>query len=322
MQRKIPEEYVGEDVDKLITIDVGSRGIVHDLYKAARGLIKKPLAMLAAQRILEKVKGGENVFIFTGFRIPPKYIQETDGPLGAASLARFFIKALKLKPTIFIERESANILLRVLNSVGLVVKGFREKAMILDYPMDFNEAVNAAESLLDNYEPSLVVAIEKAGSNVKGVYHNMRGLDISKYHIKVEPILELARKRNILTIGIGDGGNEVGMGNIVDVVRKRVPYGEVCRCPCKAGIAATSRVDALVVSSVSNWGGYGIEACLAYLTGKRKYMHKPLHEKAMLKAAIEAGAIDGVTGKPSLSVDGIGYSVHRSIVEVLNRLIA
>ena len=37
----------------------------------------------------------------------------------------------------------------------------------------------------------------------------------------------------------------------------------------------------------------------------------------MLRAAIEAGAIDGVTGKPVLSVDGIPVNVHRMIVELL-----
>mgnify|MGYP001090435971 CR=1 FL=1 len=31
-----------------------------------------------------------------------------------------------------------------------------------------------------------------------------------------------------LTIGIGDGGNEVGLGDIRDAVKKFVPYGREC----------------------------------------------------------------------------------------------
>jgi thiamine pyrophosphate-dependent acetolactate synthase large subunit-like protein len=74
-------------------------------------------------------------------------------------------------------------------------------------------------------------------------------------------------KEGVLTVGIGDGGNEIGMGNIYDTVRKVVPYGDQCKCPAKCGIADSTLVDVTVVATVSNWGAYGIEACLAALSG-------------------------------------------------------
>ena len=50
---------------------------------------------------------------------------------------------------------------------------------------------------------------------------------------------------------------------IKDAVRRYVPFGERCQCPCGGGIAPEQPVDALVVASVSNWGAYGIAAAVS-----------------------------------------------------------
>ena len=120
---------------------------------------------------------------------------------------------------------------------------------------------------------------------------------------------------------MGDGGNDVGMGNINEAVETFVPYARVCQCPCQGGIAAESKVDALVASAVSNWGGYGIEACLAYLTDKPEVLHSLQLEEAMLRSAVEAGAIDGVTSRAELSVDGASLSLHLSLMSMLRALV-
>ena len=46
----------------------------------------------AAEKIIRSVNPGENVLMVTGFRVPPNYIQETDGPLGTAVLYRALLK--------------------------------------------------------------------------------------------------------------------------------------------------------------------------------------------------------------------------------------
>jgi len=48
------------------------------------------------------------------------------------------------------------------------------------------------------------------------------------------------------------------------------------------------------VSAISNWGGYGIEACIAYVTGRHEALHKPQHEGIILESAVGAGAMDGI----------------------------
>ena len=53
-----------------------------------------------------------------------------------------------------------------------------------------------------------------------------------------------------MTIGIGDGGNEIGMGKVLEKVAANVQYG--------SEIACTVASDYLVTAGVSNWGGFAL----------------------------------------------------------------
>ncbi len=308
-------EYIGVGIDKLITLDLKSRGVIYKLYEEACKLLKAPLCLTAAQRILDTVKSKDNVLITTGFIVPPWQKQETDGPLGAIGLARALNMTFQATPILVTEKECVDILKEGLHAAGV------DAAKVLDFPLKLEDAQNKANKIVREYAPSLVIAIEKAGRNSKGEYHTMRGLNVTQQHVKIEPLIEEARRHNILTIGIGDGGNEVGMGNIKEAIQKFVPYGRVCQCPCGGGIAAESTVDVLVTAAVSNWGGYGIEASLAYLTKTPEVLHDVEIENAILKSTIEAGAVDGVTGKAEPMVDGIPLKYNNALVAMLEAFI-
>lgn len=321
-------EYIGEGIDRLVTLDVRARGVIYNLYDAARKLVDSPLTLTAARRIVETVKNGDTVIITTGFRVLPQKVQETDGPLGAAALAKSLIKAFDANPIVVIEEPSREIMASTLRALGINpvmneadFKKGENSVLILDFPFELENAIEAAKRIVEKYKPSLVFATEKAGRNVKGEYHTMRGVNISSFHAKIEPLIEEARSRGILTIGVGDGGNEVGMGNIREAIEKFVPYAKECQCPCKGGIAAESKVDLLVVASISNWGVYGIEACIAALTENMEALHTAEEEEKMLRNSIKAGAVDGVTSKPELSVDSAPLKVHTSIIRILEGLI-
>ena len=321
-------EYIGEGIDRLVTLDVRARGVIYNLYDAARKLVDSPLTLTAARRIVETVKDGDTVIITTGFRVLPQKVQETDGPLGAATLAKSLIKAFNANPIVVIEEPSREIMASTLRALGINpvmneadFKKGENSVLILDFPFELENAIEAAKRIVEKYKPSLVFATEKAGRNVKGEYHTMRGVNISSFHAKIEPLIEEARSRGILTIGVGDGGNEVGMGNIREAIEKFVPYAKECQCPCKGGIAAESKVDLLVVASISNWGVYGIEACIAALTENMEALHTAEEEEEMLRNSIKAGAVDGVTSKPELSVDSAPLKVHTSIIRILEGLI-
>jgi Domain of unknown function (DUF4392) len=51
-------------------------------------------------------------------------------------------------------------------------------------------------------------------------------------------------------ISIGDGGNEVGMGSVLEKVQKNINNGEK--------IAAITYCDHLLVTDTSNFGGYAL----------------------------------------------------------------
>ena len=324
-------EYIGEGIDRLITLDLRARGVIYRLYEAARKLINnRPLALTAAQRITNTVDVGDYVIITTGFILPPNYVQESDGPPGAIALARALNLAFKAKPILIIEEKSKEILLAALNAAGMrnvaieeLAKKYAEYAVaIMSFPFEFDKAEEKAEEILKKYNPSLIIAIEKPGKNSKGEYHTMKGLNISQFHMKIEPLIDKANRQGVLTIGIGDGGNEIGMGNIKDTVEKYVPYAKVCQCPCKGGIAAESKVGLLVTASVSNWGAYGIEACIEAITEKKGILHSPQLEEAVLKSLFEAGAVDGASCQKRPLVDGIPHQIHSSIINMLKILIS
>ena len=74
--------------------------------------------------------------------------------------------------------------------------------------------------------------------------------------------------------------------------------------------------DRLVVGGVSNWGAWGLAAAVGVLLGRRLL---PTVDEAFrtLAAAVDAGAVDGVTGKPEPTVDGLPWALHAEILENL-----
>jgi hypothetical protein len=322
---EIGENTVASAIDSVVTLDIGTRGVIRKLYRASAEKVENESVTLeAAQRLKETVADGDRVLIMTGFIVPPWNIQETDGPSGAASLARAIDIAMGGRPFLLIEKDSEKILSSTCRAIGLNVmqpsrlknEGLKHSAAIMDFTLDANAAPTAANLLLDELNPSAVISVEKSGRNCVGEYHNMKGFNVSAHHAKVEAIVSEARKRKILTIGVGDGGNEVGMGNIAQMVAESVPYAAQCQCPCGRGIAAESEVDLLVTAAISNWGAYGIAANLTRITGKPA-LHTPEMEASMLTSMAHEGAIDGIVGFPCLSVDGVPFEIHLAIIEIL-----
>ncbi len=64
-----------------------------------------------------------------------------------------------------------------------------------------------------------LVAIERTGRAADGHYYTMRGRDMSHITAPIDDIfLFAAQKGTTKTIGIGDGGNELGMGKVAEVL--------------------------------------------------------------------------------------------------------
>lgn len=95
-----------------------------------------------------------------------------------------------------------------------------------------------------------------------------------------------------------------------------------CNCGCGGGIAPATRTDVLITAAVSNWGAYGIAACLAILLNKPEVFHDALIEEALLQESARASFIDGATGyvMPP-AADGLSSPVHQAFVTLLREIV-
>jgi hypothetical protein len=161
------------------------------------------------------------------------------------------------------------------------------------------------------------VAIEKAGANRLGVYHMVGGENISEGASKGASLFMVAHRLGVLTIGIGDRGNELGMGPIAETVRALLPRGSACTCPCGGGVADETPADLAVPAVISNWGAYGVAACLAVLTDTPELIQSPDLEAALFDAARRAGGVDGMSGRATRSADGVPADVNVAVSRLL-----
>jgi hypothetical protein len=192
--------------------------------------------------------------------------------------------------------------------VEAVLKTLDEPAGVAVYPA----AAGGAARLLADEKPTHLVAIERPGRNRAGNYLNMRGDSVAAWNAPLDELFmrpsSQGKTMRPITVGIGDGGNEIGMGN----VRSRLARLDALR----ARIACVVPVDHLVVAGVSNWGSYGIVAALGRLAGL-DLLHTPEIERRLIGACVSAGACDGVTRRREPTVDSLGADIHAGVVDLL-----
>lgn len=219
----------------------------------------------------------EGVAIVTGFFIASAGAPETDGPSGSVVLGRA-LELLGRRVRLVTDSRSS----LVLSACSTALGGPPVAAMDRPHP----DALEGAD---------LLVFLERPGRAGDGRYYNMRGRDISASVVPLDDLAAHALERGLPVIGIGDGGNEAGMGALYEPLKRLIP--EYARC--------LSRVPATVClpADVSNWGGYALAALLSAASGRWVGL-SPGEEGRILRAAVGAGAVDGTTGRSALSVDG------------------
>ncbi|MCC5910967.1 MAG: DUF4392 domain-containing protein [Clostridiaceae bacterium] len=277
-------------IEEVITKDQGNRGL---------GAIAKNGNLYSA---VKELHTSSTVMIVTGFCIKDTMVGETDGPIGAVSLANALYKLGK--QVILVTDEYSHGLLKVSLEV------LKIKIMIEVVP--FEETDTFCLNLLDKYKPSHIIAIERPGRAEDGRCYSMRGEDISEVIPNTDILLEKAKEFNIVTIAIGDGGNEVGMGNIKSLLSKLIPMSDK--------ICAVTKTDYLIVAGVSNWGAHGVVAGLSLLDSHRLLYSEDM-ERNILAAIVKAGAVDGCSKKTEMTVDGLSLEININIVKNLHNII-
>ena len=271
-----PEKKIAE-IERLILHDPGGRNVA---------ALLRPGDLAGAAQSL---RTAERVAIVSGFFIAAAGAGETDGPPGALALG--------------------NALSR-LGAVVDYVTDARNRALF--------DALGAAPlheyrpGLLEALAPTHLVAVERAGRAADGRYYDMRGTDITAFIDPLDEWFLNAGERGVTTIGIGDGGNEVGMGRVQAEVKETVALG--------GRIGSVVPADFLVVAGVSNWGAYGLVGALSLLK-EEELLPTGDEARRHVLSVVEAGGVDGITRERAGTVDGVSLQDNLRLLERIREVI-
>lgn len=288
---------IRRDISRLVTFAEGN------IAQAARSIA------ISERRHIAITAG-----FFIRFAEPPS--PETDGLNGTAHLAAAFAEA-GYEVTVITDTPCAKamwaILTEVPHRIRLEVVGIDRQQVL-----ELRARLEALPS-----PPTHLIAIERVSLAADGKPHREHGWDMSDETAAIDLLFQDdGWTAPWTTIGIGDGGNEIGMGNLPQELVGDIPNGEL--------IAARTGADHLIVSSVSNWGAYALLTAVALLrpdiSPKLLKHFTPEMEHQFLKTAVELGqAIDDSRldrpGKPQMSVDRLPVEDHMALITELRALL-
>jgi hypothetical protein len=245
------------------------------------------------------------VHIVTGFIIPsvePSTF-ETDGPPGAVFLVRQLAES-GIPVVCSTDPGCATALRAGLDAAGIIP----------DRVLHVMGQPDPGYTLMKPEEARYVIAIERPGSAANGRLHTMRGRDITDLMQPTDHLFGVGHAgEQCVAIGIGDGGNEIGMGKIPhETIVKNIPNGALvhCRVP----------TDYLIVAGVSNWGAYALIAGIHVVcrTNPPAVGFDPDEERRILEVMVREGPlVDGVTGQQTATVDGLSWDEYvRPLVRI------
>lgn len=273
-------------VEMLVLADLGNRGFPRFYEK---GLYR---------RAAESLLSAQSVWLTSGFWILSAGAIETDGPPGTAILAGA-LEQLGIPVRILTDRHSVNV--------------FRDVCAQINFKGEITDIASLTANSLSSVDyPSHFVALERPGKSVDGDYYNFRGISISEFTDDADSLFEAAERAGSVTIGIGDGGNELGMGNYRERVEKELVYDR----PFAAAVGSSYPLCA----GVSNWGGYALAGILSVLSGKDLMPHSSIID-VLLDRCVKNGCVDGVSGKPESSVDGLRYNTDAVIFDMIRSVV-
>eukprot|EP00961_Rhodomonas_salina_P109637 1475626-Rhodomonas_salina.1 len=288
------------------------------------------------EEMVRSVREAQSVAILTGYPCclhdPPT---ETDGPLGAIAMARA-ISALGIRTVILTDEcNEAPVSAALKASLRAYPPSSpsRQACVVKAFPGGDVDA----KKIVATYELDYVIAIERPGPAEDGGYYTMKGRDMSQSVgiAKLEQLLDLrvdsvstyacgkSGTRWLKSAGIGDGGNELGMGKRRALVSEHVQLGAKIGCvtehargqrvqrppglsvlselgvcetrvrhsnhalllPNSPSFSPTSahQTDHLVAAGVSNWGGWAV--CFALYALIKKFVPSDHNETMAFLAA-------------------------------------
>ena len=149
----------------------------------------------------------------------------------------------------------------------------------------------------------------------RNVCHNMRGMPVDAVTVPLHRLFEMIHDRRlpIVTIGLADGGNEIGMGRVAWEI-----VGAAVRSPVAGRIACRISTDYLILAGVSDWAAYALAASVCVEFGRRDVLgpwnsaeQRPTHRdagarcrRARRRDATSQATVDGLPLERYLEVWG------------------
>lgn len=250
----------------------------------------------AARFILEKSSTrNKTALITTGFFILSAEAPETDGPPGAIALSRA-LQQLGFEVIYVSDRYGIPL---------LTFDGVRPK-QVIEFPIsDHAVSRDFARGVLADVKPDVLIAVERCGFTAGNRHLNMTGKDISDFTAKID-YLFLSQEN---TLGIGDGGNEIGMGSFTRQIKS------LANLPGDPAVTPTHKT---IISSVSNWGAYGLITALSCLS-RRDLLPSVEWAGGLLTELVARGAVDGISGETKCTVDGFSTEQNAGVLVQLKQ---
>lgn len=267
-----------KDIEDII-LTHSSRGI--DLVK---NTIPEGYCIRAAKLILNNPG---TVLIGTGFPVGDRF--ETDGPIGAIGLYKV-LEQLGYQPIFVCAPPISKILKKIYLTKEIPI-------------LNWEDSISIVESILNEFHPTLVISVEQPGITQDRRYYNMQKQDITDSVAKYDLFFQSC---SCPTLAFGDGGNEIGMGNIIEELSKLPIIPSVTTC------------DELVIATVSNWGVYGVLAAMGQML--QTDLFTIFDPKAIIEYLVANGSVDGITSRSDYSEDGFPIEVGLSIISQLNEV--
>jgi hypothetical protein len=316
-----------EQLERLIRRDPANRGLIAG--EEAHGPLCAGHLGAAAFHLAEHAT---HVGLVTGFYVPHGQppAAETDGPPGTLMLARA-LESLGIEVTVLTDELCFPAV-----SAAAAATGFDAESLAV-FPHESRTWLHAFFTTGRGRNLTHLIAVERAGpshtpdslsqqqrntpppleqfaamvpTQSQNRCHNMRGRQIDEHTAETYRLFdELSKYRpKSKTIGIGDGGNEIGMGSILwEELHRRLDGEQAARIPCRIA------TDWTIVAGVSNWGAYALAAAVLLVRDKVDFLRDwdADRELSVLTHMIKHGpAVDGITARCEPTVDGLPFATY------------
>jgi len=321
-----PLSSVIGEIDSLVRRDPAGRGLIST--ESHFGPLCFGHLLRAAENLASTAR---SVVIVTGFFVPDADLPcaETDGPPGAVVLARA-LEAVGIRATLVTDLPCAPAVRAAARAAGIDLSVVEIGTRPIKWLIEFLKGDRGSQ-------PTHLIAIERVGPSHdersllrqprtgpaplaefqravplehRDRCHNARGklIDGSTIPLHLLFLHGPRRLRSLKTIGIGDGGNEIGMGCIPwEDLARRIGGEAAAWIPCRVA------TDWNIVAGTSNWGAFALAAATLLLMNRvdaLRPLDEEFHRRVLEQMVAQGPAIDGMTRRREATVDGLPFATY------------